>query len=106
MAYSIGIKPFALKGEENEAISRNDKLKWEYNMKAFTGATPAWTCFLPGGNYDTWLPLDEDLGRGIIVHPITVNDPTDCSRQPHQPDEVRPDCLPHLLGNLLPRRLL
>ena len=46
-------------------------------MKAFTGATHVWTCFLPGGTLDTWLPLDEDLGRGIVIHPIQVNDPND-----------------------------
>ena len=69
--------PFALKGEDNEPITRNDKIKWEYNMKAFTGATPVWTGFLPGGTHDTWLPLDEDPGRGVVVHPVPVNDPAD-----------------------------
>jgi hypothetical protein len=44
-------------------------------MKAFTGATPTWQPFRPGGNYDTWLPLDEDPGRGVIVQPARVNDP-------------------------------
>ena len=46
-------------------------------MKAFTGATPVWTRFLPGGTHDTWLPLDEDPGRGVVVDPVPVNDPAD-----------------------------
>ena len=46
-------------------------------MKAFTGATPVWTGFLPGCTHDTWLPLDEDPGRGVVVHPVPVNDPAD-----------------------------
>jgi hypothetical protein len=45
-------------------------------MKAFIGAlTPAWQPFLLGGNYDTWLLLDEDSGGGVIVQPAPVNDP-------------------------------
>ena len=77
MAYSIGLKPFSLKGEDDEPITRNNKIKWEYNMKAFTGATPSWQQFLSGGTHDSWLPLDEDPGRGVVVHPVHVNDPTD-----------------------------
>ena len=86
MAFSIGIKPFSLKGEDDEQITRNNKIKWEYNMKAFTGYTPSWQQFLPGGTRDSWLPLDEDLGRGIVVHPVRVNDPNDtcpyCTTRP------------------------
>jgi hypothetical protein len=78
MAYSIGIKPFSLKGVDNEPITRNDKIKWwEYNMKAFTGHTPAWTSFLPGGTHDAWLPLDDDPGRGLVILPVPVNNIND-----------------------------
>ena len=70
------MKPFSLKCEDDEPITGNNKIKWEYNMKAFTGPTPSLQQFLTGGTHDSWLPLDEDPGRGVVFHPVHVNDPS------------------------------